>query len=338
MLLSFVLIGVAILGLAVIPSYAQIGIAAPILAVVARLVQGFALGGGVGPVSAFMLEAAPAGRRGLYSSLQYSSQGIAILAGGLVGTVLSNVLSDASLQAWGWRLAIGIGAIVLPFSFFLRRNLPDMLETPHAKEPKSNAGNLEIGSVRLVLLGFVMLTGSTITVYTLSFMTTYAQTTLRLPANVSFAASIMLGACTLLFCLISGWLSDRYGRKPVMIWPRAVLLIAVYPCFATLVAHPTAIALLTTTAIITTLNALSGTASFTAIAEGLPSRLRSGALGLVYALAISIFGGSAQPVLEGLIHGTGAMAPAWYLIAATAVALLAMLAMPESAPRISGRK
>ncbi len=130
MMLSFSLMGAAILALAFIPSYAAIGVAGPILAVVARLVQGFALGGEVGPTTAYLIEAAPPDRRGLYTAWQAASQSIASLAGGLVGVVLSFLLAAGPLETWGWRIAFLIGSLALPFGLYIRRTLPETLHAP----------------------------------------------------------------------------------------------------------------------------------------------------------------------------------------------------------------
>ena len=124
MLLSFGLMGLAILGLALTPSYRQIGLAAPLLALSFRLLQGFALGGEVGPTTAFLIESAPPGRRGLYGAWQGASQGVATLFGGLIGVGLSTHLNAHDLDAWGWRIAFLIGALVLPLGLIIRRNLP----------------------------------------------------------------------------------------------------------------------------------------------------------------------------------------------------------------------
>src|SRR5256885_4935456 len=127
MILSFSLMGVAISGLALTPSYAAIGRISTVIVVLCRMVQGFALGGEVGPSTAFLLEAAPPHRRGFYTSFQAWTQNLAILCAGLVGLVLSNVLTDAQLQAFGWRIAFLIGASIVPFGLAMRRRLPETL-------------------------------------------------------------------------------------------------------------------------------------------------------------------------------------------------------------------
>ncbi len=128
MLLSFGLIGVAVIGLPLTPSYAAIGIWAPALVVGFRLLQGFALGGEVGPSTAFLMEAAPLMRRGFYISMQAMSADAAVLAAGLVGVVLAHWLSPAQLDAWGWRLALGLGAVIVPFGWLMRRTLVETLD------------------------------------------------------------------------------------------------------------------------------------------------------------------------------------------------------------------
>ena len=139
MLFSFALMGGAILALALTPSYARIGVVAPILVLVWRLAQGFALGGEVGPTTAFLVEASPAARRGLYSAWQGASQNLATIAGGLVGVALAAMAGAAGLQAWGWRAAFLLGALVLPFGLWLRRQ-PARDPAPRRDRHRPSAG------------------------------------------------------------------------------------------------------------------------------------------------------------------------------------------------------
>jgi MHS family citrate/tricarballylate:H+ symporter-like MFS transporter len=137
MMLCFVLIGCAIVGMALLPTYARIGVAAPILAIVARMIQGFSLGGEIGTNTAYLAEAAPAGKRGLIVSWQGASQYLALIAGGLVGVLLTTVLPPAALEAYGWRIAFLLGAAVVPFGFWLRIRLP---ETLHVRASQPSLG------------------------------------------------------------------------------------------------------------------------------------------------------------------------------------------------------
>ena len=129
MLFTFALMGLSIAGLALTPSYASIGVAAPALALTFRLAQGFALGGEVGPTTAFLLEAAPRQRRGFYVSLQNATQYFSVLCVGLIGTALTSVMAPADFGAWGWRVAMLLGAAMVPFAWMLRRRLPETLES-----------------------------------------------------------------------------------------------------------------------------------------------------------------------------------------------------------------
>ena len=330
MVLSFLLMGVGILALALTPSYAAIGIAAPIIVIAARVIQGFALGGQVGPATAYLLEASAPATRGFYTTLQYASQGLAALVGGLVAVALASALSEAHLASYGWRIAFLLGAVVLPFGFAMQRALPETLVTVVTDSaPRESIRD----HLRTAILGITMLGSGTIAVYTMYYLPTFAQSELHMRASVASATGVVFGFCNLAFSLLSGWLSDRIGRKPVMIWPRVVLTIAIVPLFVWLVADPTGSVLLTLTAIVAALATFSSGASLVAIAEMLPASLRSGMLGTIYAVAIAFFGGSAQLVEAWLVKLTGSvMAPAWYLTVATAIGLVAMFFAPETAP------
>src|SRR5579863_3881711 len=137
MILSVSLMGIAITGLAFTPSHAMIGLAAPILVVFFRMLQGFALGGEVGPTTAFLLESAPPERRGFYTAFQAWTQHLAVLIAGLVGYVLSNLLNDQQLQDFGWRIAFLLGTLIVPFGILVRRSLPETLHrASHAREER----------------------------------------------------------------------------------------------------------------------------------------------------------------------------------------------------------
>jgi MFS family permease len=330
MMLSLSLIGVAITGLSLTPSYAAIGTLAPVLVIGFRLLQGFALGGEVGPSTAFLLEAAPPSRRGLYASLQATSADSAALVAGLVGVALASTLDAAQLDAWGWRVAQLLGVCIIPFAFVLRRTLSETLPAPAAEDPGSGSAK---GYLRVFLLGVMMLSAATTNNYVLEYMTTYASNTLGMPAAISFGATAAIGASGLVCDTLGGWLSDRLGRRPVMIIPWLVLIVAIYPSFWVLERLRTGTALLAVSAILNGIQTLSSATIIVAITESLPRRVRSGAFALIYALAISVFGGSTQFLVAWIIHATGnPLAPAWYMLGAVTVGLIAMMRLPETAP------
>jgi MHS family citrate/tricarballylate:H+ symporter-like MFS transporter len=337
MVLSFAMMGSAIIVLALTPSYEAIGIAAPILAIVARLVQGFSLGGEVGPTTAYLLEAAPPSRRGFAVSWQSASQQIAATAGALVGVVLSKFMSSAALDAYGWRVAFLLGAICLPFGLWMRRGLP---ETLHLREnetalPQSigrPAGNIR-ANARIMILGLIILASGTIVNYVTQYVTTYAENTLHVAADLAFATSVVIHGLGFVGALYGGWLADRHGRRPVMVWPQLAALLLTYPVFLWIVDTHSALALLGGFGTLSLIGIIPYTAFSVAFAEGLPKNIRAGAFATIYAVAIASFGGTAQLIVTWLIHMTGnALAPAWYMLFATAVGLVAMVMMRETGP------
>jgi MHS family citrate/tricarballylate:H+ symporter-like MFS transporter len=337
MLLSFALMGGAILVLALTPSYNTIGIAAPIIVILARMVQGFALGGEVGPTTAYLIEIAPPKRRALVVSWQPTSQEIAATAGALVGVILSKVMTGDALEAYGWRIAFLIGAACLPFGFWMRRTLPETIRprTSGAGEPDDHAGHLATARrhARVILLALMILASGTIATYVTQYMTTYAQNTLHVPPPLAFATSVVSNGVSIIGALLGGWLADRFGRKPVMVWPQLVTLVLTYPTFLWIARSPDALSLLGGFGILSLIGSLPFSAFYAAFTEALPQRIRGGVFATIYAVAIASFGGTAQLVVAWLIHVSGnPLAPAWYLLFAGVVGLIAMSLLRETAP------
>jgi len=186
---------------------------------------------------------------------------------------------------------------------------------------------------RVAVAGVCLVAAATTTNYLLKYMTTYANSTLGMTSQLAFGATAIVGLCGVICAPVSGSLSDRFGRKPVMLIPWLVLAAVVFPCFELLERERTPLALYAACGVLATASTLSTSVFFVVIAEALPQRVRSGALGLVYALAVSIFGGSAQFTVAWLTGLTGnPLTPAWYMIGGVIVGLLAMYSMPETAP------
>ncbi|HXQ47658.1 MAG TPA: MFS transporter [Caulobacteraceae bacterium] len=336
MMLSFTMMGVAIIGLAIIPPYAKIGVAAPILAILARMLQGFSLGGEVGPTTAYLLEAAPLKGRGLAVSWQGASQGIAATLGGLVGVALSLVMPPAALDAYGWRIAFLLGAVTLPFGLWIRRGLR---ETLHAPEPGQAASDghdtfaLLRANSRIIVLALMVLAAGTIGTYVQNYMTTFAQATLHMRPGVSFLGSAMGNLSGIAAVLLGGWLSDRRGRRPVMIVSNLAYLVLILPIFYWIVDVRSAFALIAGSTALGIASTLSTGAFYAAVTETLPKRIRGRTFATIYATAIALFGGTTQLVITWLIKTTGSpMAPAFYLLGATVIGQVAILLILESAP------
>jgi len=342
MLLSFVLIGASIFGMALIPTYAVIGFVAPVLAVLSRMLQGFSLGGEIGSNTSYLLEAAPPSERGAVVAWQGASQMIAILVGSLVGVLLSALLPTNLLETYGWRIAFALGGLAVPFGFWLRTSLPETLHAPELRtsvaEPGLPAITLARRYWRIMALGVTVLGMGSIASYIQMYAVTYAQDTLHLSERVGFLAETANAAIGIPAMLFGGWLSDRIGRWPLNNGANLVLLISIYPLFAWVVHTPSAAALITVMTVFGFISNISFTSVCTAVGESLPKIIRCSCFGIVYSIAIATCGGSTQFVVTWLIHFSGsAMAPAYYLIAATALAQIAMMLIPESAPGRSER-
>jgi MFS transporter, MHS family, citrate/tricarballylate:H+ symporter len=337
MMLCFLLIGISIIGMALIPSYATIGIAAPILAVTARMVQGFSLGGETGTNTAYLLEAADSGRRGLIVSWQAVSQRVAFIAGGMIGVLLTIFLSPTALEVYGWRIAFLLGAVVVPFGFWLRSHIPETLHSPEEvtahPAPESSRWELARANSHVIVLGLIVLSSFTIGTYISNYVVTFAQATLHMSARAGFLAQTGASLCGVATALLGGRLSDGYGRRPINVWGNGLLLVVIYPIFAWIVATRSNFTL------IAGMSALGGASGFiygsfyAALAESLPKSIRGSGFGITYAVALAIFGGTTQLVVTWLIHVTGsAMAPAWYWISAATLGQIALMLMAESAP------
>lgn len=341
MLLSFSLMGAALLGFVCVPSYGQIGLWAPLLAVSCRLVQGFALGGEVGPTTAYLIEAAPLGQRGLFGAWQSASQSLASIAGGGMGLIIAAALGATQAHDWGWRIALAIGVLVLPAGLVIRSHLP---ETLGRAEPKlaahadiaEGASPLRVilGHWRVVLLGLGLIAAGTISTYVFQFMTTYAQATLHMGMQTGLLVAVTNGIVGFFASLAGGALSDRFGRRTLMIWPRVLFIAAIMPVFMLVVRIHQPAALLGLMAGLNIIGNLSGVPALIIITESLRKDVRGVGVATIYATAVAVFGGTTQPIVAWLDHVTGnPLAIAWYLMGASCVGLVASILIRETVIR-----
>lgn len=332
MLLAFMLMGVTMLGMALIPSAARIGPLAGVLAVACRMVQGFALGGQVGPSTTYMVEAAPPGRRGFFVSLQFVSQQIAIITSGVVGFTLAHSLSEEALGGWGWRAAFLVGLVIVPFGLFLRRGLEESMPEAHGAagaRPAASSAGFGVAAV----LGLLLLAGGTTVNYLGNYTTTYATQTLHLSSVAGFASTIAVGIGGLTGSALGGVLGDRHTRRPWIIWPFAVQALIMVPMFMAVVATRSPPVLWLVTAVFSFVNGIYSTNTLVFIAENMPTAIRGRSTGLIYAVSISVFGGSTQFIVAWLTVLTHSpLAPAWYATGVVALSLAASLFLPKKAP------
>ncbi|AWN45261.1 MFS transporter [Methylobacterium terrae] len=338
MLVTIALMALGMLMLAACPGYAQIGGWAQAIVIAGRLIQGLALGGEVGPSTAYLLEAAPVKHRGFVTSWQIASQGCAALFAGLLATALALAVGDAAMAQWGWRVMFLVGLAVVPVGLVIRSHLPETGGVGEDPDAASSAGAVirrllgEHG--RLLGLTFLVIAASTVSNAVGTNMPVYAGATLGLSETAATAVPIALGLASVAFPLLGGLLADRYGRRPVMIWPRALILLLAVPAFAWLLREPSALAVYAVTFLLSALSSINAAAIIVGIPESLPRAVRSSGLAIVYALSVSVFGGSTNYVVNWLIAATGdRMAPAWYLAAFSLVGTVAAWLLPETRGR-----
>ena len=340
MLLSFVLMGLSIVAMALIPPFRLIGYAAPVLAVLTRMAQGFSLGGEIGSNTAFLLEAAPPNRRGFVVAWQGASQEVALLCGSLVGIALTTYLTGPQLDSYGWRIAFLLGAVTVPFGLWMRSRLPETLHVPEASlsaqssiaQDDPTRFQLAERHSRIMILGLVVLGTATIANYVSIYIVTYAQDSLHLSARTGFFAETANTLIGILAALAGGWLSDRRGRRPVNIGANLGLLLLIIPLFSWVVAAHAAMPLIVSMSILGIFTNFSFGSFCATLAESLPKRIRVTGFGTVYSLSIALLGGSTQFIVTGLIFNYGPMSPAWYVFGAAAIGQIALMLIPESAP------
>lgn len=315
--------GTAIIATA--PTYATAGLLAPFLIVLARLIQGFSAGGEFGSATAFLAEQDPT-KRGFFASWQFASQGLTTVLATSIGVALTATLTTAQLESWGWRIPFIIGLLIGPVAWYIRRHVDETMEfktmQPSASPLKEA---LSDGKKRLLVsLGVVAL--CTVSMYTVVlFMPTYATRQFGLTTSVGFLGGLLVGVIQLALIPVFGAVSDRFGRRPIMFASAAAMLVVFYPLFAWLAAAPTLQTLLIVQAIIGVLMAAYMGPLGALMAELFPARMRTTGLSISYAFGVAIFGGLAPLFNTWIISVTGnKLAPAFYLILAAAVSLVAL--------------
>jgi MFS transporter, MHS family, proline/betaine transporter len=327
---------VAIALIAFAPTYAAIGIGAPLIIVVARLLQGFSAGGEFASATAFLIETAPTGRRGFYGSWQMVGQGLAVLIGAILGAVLTKTLSPEAIDGWGWRIPFLFGLVIGPVGLYIRSSLSEtqaFLQSDQASQSRTAGGRVLASHVKQILVCFGIVVSGTISFYViLVYIPTFARTQLQLPLDQAFLAQAIGLACEVVLIPICGTLSDRIGRKPVMIASLLLSLSVTYPLFAWVSASPSFSSLLVMQVVLCGLFGIGNGPVSTALGEQFPTRVRSTALAIGYNVAVMLFGGFAQFFVTWLIHATGTpIAPAFYLMFGSAVGLFAVLFLTERA-------
>ncbi|RQS62220.1 MFS transporter [Burkholderia sp. Bp8963] len=326
------------------PTYATIGPAAPVLIVAARMLQGFATGGEYASSTAFLVESAPAHRRGLYGSWQLIGQCLSVFAGAAMGAWATRNLSPGALDSWGWRVPFAIGLLIGPVGLWIRRH---MEETDAFLDASKAAGQPAIsvsGVLRDNLRGVLVSIGQTVTGTAVFYvmlvnLPTFAHKTFGLPLDQVFNVQMLAVALLTVTIPVAASLSDRIGRRPVLLAGMLALLTVTYPLFSWLAAAPSMGRLLVMQLVIcVNIGIIYGPAP-TALAEQFATRTRSTSIALAYNLAVMLFGGFAPFIVTWLMRASGSpVAPAWYVLFATLFGLAASVFMREGAPAVLERR
>ena len=332
---AVIMMGVATLMIGVLPTYGQIGILAPILLVVARLLQGFSAGGEWSGSAAFMVEYAPENKRGLYGSWQQFSIVAGLLVGSGAGALLGTILSEDALNAWGWRIPFILGMVVALVGLYLRLKLEDtpafrvVAEKNEVTSAPVKESFTAHGGESVTAIGVTV--AWTVAYYILlTYMPTYVAQTLGLPLTQALLSNAIGLVVLMILIPFTASISDRVGRKPLMIAFSVLLAVLTYPLF--LLASTQVFFLIVIAQVLfgIVISLFSGPGP-AALVEMFPTNVRYSALGVSYNLAVAIFGGTAPFIATYLISRTGSsLSPVIYVVVAAVITLFFVSRMKET--------
>jgi len=329
LILTLTLMSVGIITIACTPGYATIGFFAPLLVLLGRLLQGFSAGMELGGVSVYLSEIATPGHRGFYVSWQSASQQVAVMFAGVLGVALNWVLSPTKMTAWGWRIPLLLGCAIVPVLFVLRHSLQETQEFTSRKQRPSTSEILRLlrASWSVVLTGMMMVTMTTVSFYMITAYTpTFGNSVLHLPAIDGLLVTLCVGASNLFWLPVMGSLSDRVGRRPLLLSCTCLMLITAGPAMLWLVHQPSFARLLFVELWLSFLYGSYNGAMVVFLTEIMPVSVRTSGFALAYSLATAIFGGFTPAISTYLIHITGNRAvPGLWLSAAAVCGLFGAL-------------
>lgn len=313
--------------IALVPSYATIGLLAPALVLLGRLLQGFSAGVELGGVSVYLAEIATPGHKGFYTSWQSASQQIAIIAAAVIGYYLNAHLTPAEISAWGWRIPFFIGCMIIPLIFVLRRSLVETEEFLNRKHRPDTREILYtvVQNWQVILAGMLLVAMTTTTFYFITVYTpTYGKSVLHLSAEDSLIVTMLVGLSNFFWLPIGGAISDRIGRRAVLMTIAVLALLTTYPALEWLTQAPSFERM---TAVLLWLSFFFGMyngAMVAALTEVMPVYVRTVGFSLAFSLATAVFGGLTPIISTGLVEITGSKSsPAYWLMFAAFSGLVA---------------
>ena len=330
LMISILMMTVGTLAVALMPTYATIGILAPIGVIIARLVQGFSAGGEFGSSTAFLVEHAPE-RRGFIASWQFASQGVSGLLGSGFGAALTTWMAAGDLESWGWRLPFLFGILIGPVGFYIRWHLDDATPPP-AAERESPVREVFARQKLRVVLAVGSLAVSTAVNYLIVYMPTYVVKTLKLPPTVGFVAAFAAGIAVTLIAPIAGMISDKVGRTTHVIGAGLLLLVSIFPTFLLLTRTPTPIVIVLAVLWLGALKGLYLGPIAALMSELFPAATRATGLGLSYNIGVTMFGGMGPAIMTwlGTFALIGDLAPGYYLTVVCCLSLWALITIRRS--------
>jgi len=335
LLVTLLLMSVGTLTIAMVPGYATIGLLAPIIVVLGRLCQGFSAGVELGGVSVYLSETATPGHKGFYVSWQSASQQVAVIFAGVLGYALSSFMPPEQLDAWGWRIPLIVGCLIIPFIYMIRRTLQETDEFAAQKRHPTPAEIYRSLVVhwRIVLTGVTMVLMTTVSFYTITAYTpTFGKSVLKLSQSDALLVTLCVGVSNLIWLPLMGSLSDRVGRRPLLLCCAGAAVLTAYPAMAWLVDQPSFVKLLCVELWLSFIYAGYNGAMVVHLTEIVPVAVRTAGFSLAYSLATTI-GGSTPAIVTYLIHETGnrAMPGAWLSIAAAIAFIATHITRPRKA-------
>ena len=316
--------------IAFVPGYATIGVLAPMLVVAGRLLQGFSAGVELGGVSVYLSEIATPGKKGFYVPWQSASQQVAVVFAALLGYAIANLMAPETASAWGWRIPFFIGCAIVPFLYMIRRKLE---ETPEFAARKVHPTTAQIfrtlgANWPIVLGGVAMVIMTTVSFYLITVYTpTFGRRVLNSHESDALLVTIAVAASNFFWLPISGALSDRIGRKPILVTFTILALVTAYPALAWLVRAPTFDRMLAVELWLSFIYACYNGAMVVALTELIPASVRTSGFSLAYSLATTL-GGSSLLISTWLIADTGEKAaPGYWMTFAALCGLIATLAL-----------
>jgi len=340
LIVTLSLMAVGTILIAFVPGYASIGLAAPALVLIGRLLQGFSAGAELGGVSVYLAEMATPGRKGFYTSWQSASQQVAIVVAATLGFALNQWLSKGMIAAWGWRVPFFVGCLIVPFIFALRRKLA---ETRAFEQRQHRPGVREVFLTlarhwAIVLAGMMLVAMTTTAFYLITvYAPTFGKTVLHLSTADSLLVTLCVGVSNFIWLPIGGTLSDRFGRRPLLVGMSVLTVLTAYPVLSWLAHAPSFTSMLVVLLWLSFMYGVYNGAMIVALTEIMPVEVRVAGFSLAYSLATAVFGGFTPAVSTALIHWTGdKAAPGYWLSLAAACACCATFVLYRRAPSARG--